>query len=210
MRDPDARPPKTKLGQAAAQATKAEPSAFIKAAHAARVLEPFTIPRLNLKAVMTLVPHYRANVIESEVIAEMERLKIPNDETHEIQEWEAERAARYLAEAALDPDLVAKQEYVPVGELADWRALDRDVLGECWRIYCDVRAAYDPISQELTAEEMDMIEAALKKKAEDADLCLRFLRLFGIRRLSRYLLASAERLSTSATPTSSDTPSSPA
>lgn len=201
-------PQRTKLGNAAAaQGKPAEPSRFQKAASAVRVLEPFVIPRLNLSAVMTLVPHYRTIQIEGDLIAEMDSRKIPLNETNETT-WESERAARFLAEAVLDPEEAKADRFVPIGDLADWRSLDDDVIGDCWRIYADVRAAHDPIAQPLTVEEVQAIEEIIKKKEESPALRLRILRLFGVRRLSSYLLTLADPQSSLVTPSSSPSGSS--
>lgn len=197
--------PQSKLGRSAAGANgqPPEPSKFVKASLGARVLEPWRIPRLNLDVVITLVPHYRACAIESDLIEHMERkLKIELNATTEL-EYEAERAAQTCADAFLDPEHVKRDEYVPIGTLADWRGLDREVIAECWRQYSAVRVAYDPVSVALGDDELEAIEDAIKKKAEDPDRSLRLLRLYGVRRLSSYLLHSADRLFPSPTPTSS-------
>lgn len=203
-------PPNTKLGRAANGQGKPAPelTRFQKAATVARVLEPFTIPRLNLPAVMTLLPHYRATAIEGDVIEEMAARKIPLNETTELI-WECERAVRYLAEAALDPDEVKAERFSPIGDLADWRGIDQDVIGDCWRMYTDVRTAYDPLATALTLEEILAIEEMIKKKEEPTDLRLRILRLIGVRRLSSYLLTLDGPPSRSASPISTPTESTP-
>jgi len=204
MRD---QPQQSKLARAAA--APVEPSKFVKATLGARVLEPWRIPRLNLDVTITLVPHWRASMIESEVIEQLERkLRIELNATTEL-EYEAERAAQFCADAFLDPEFVKKEEYVPIAPLADWRNLDRDVLGECWRQYAAVRVAYDPVSVPLGDEELEAIEEAIKKKAEDPARSLALLRLYGVRRLSSYLLHSADRLFPSPTPKSIAGESSP-
>lgn len=201
-------PQRSKLGQAAARQQAPEPSKFMKAAAGARVLEPFTIPGLNLPAVMTLVPHHRELAIEADVIEELERkLKIPLGTSTE-SDYEAERAARTLTEAVLDPDAVARGDYLPIGELSDWRDLPRDWIGECWRLYLGVKAAYDPVSLPLSKEEIDAIDEVIKKKAEDPVRSRQLLHLFGVTRLSSYLLTMDEPRSASPTPTSTDSPSS--
>lgn len=198
----------TKLGRASA--APQEPSKFTKAALGARVLEPWKIPRLGLDVVITLVPHNRSVQIESDVIEQMERqLRIELNATTEL-DYESERAARFCAEAFLDPDAVKRGEFAPIGTLEEWREkIDEDVIQECWRQYVAVRMAYDPVSQPLSSTDLEEIETILKKKAEDPARSLRFLRLYGVRRLSNYLLHSADRLFPSVTPTSSDSPSSP-
>lgn len=198
----------SKLGRATA--APVEPSRFTKAALGCRVLEPWKIPRLGLDVIITLVPHNRSVQIESDVIERMERqLKIELNATTEL-DYEAERAARFCAEAFLDPDAVKRGEYTPIGTLEEWlEKIDDDVIQECWRQYVAVRVAYDPVSQPLSSTDLEEIEAIIKKKAEDPGLSLRFLRLYGVRRLSNYLLHSADRLFPSPIPTSSDSPSSP-
>lgn len=198
MRD---QPQPSKLGRAAA--APVEPSKFVKATLGARVLEPWRIPRLDLDVTITLVPHWRASMIEADVIEQLERkLKIELNASTEM-EYEAERAAQFCADAFLDPESVKKEEYAPIGTLADWRNLDREVLAECWRQYAAVRVAYDPVSLVLGDDEIEAIEDAIKKKAEDPARSLALLRLYGVRRLSSYLLHSADRLFPSPTPKSS-------
>lgn len=159
MRD---QPQPSKLGRAAA--APVEPSKFVKATLGARVLEPWRIPRLDLDVTITLVPHWRASMIEADVIEQLERkLKIELNASTEM-EYEAERAAQFCADAFLDPESVKKEEYAPIGTLADWRNLDREVLAECWRQYAAVRVAYDPVSLVLGDDEIEAIEDAIKKK----------------------------------------------
>lgn len=203
------REPQSKLSRAAnGQAQPLKSEKLAKAVEAVRVLEPFTIPRLNLPAVMTLVPYARVKQIEADVIEEMERrLAIALNATTELH-YELERGTRFLADAVLDAEEVAQKRYTPLAPLAHWQDLDPDIIGDCWRIYADVRAAYDPISVELTKEDIELIEAIVKKNDEPSDLRLRLLRTIGVRKLSSYMLSSAYQLSSLATPDSSPTPSS--
>lgn len=207
-------PPQGKLARAAgahANGTPATESRFVKAAHAVRVLEPFKIPRLNLDAIMTLVPHARANEIEGEVIEEMERrLQIGLNATTELH-YECERAVRVLADAVLDPEEVKAKRYTPLASVQEWRDnIDQDIIGDCWRIYGDVRAAYDPIAVGASQAEAELIEEVLKKKDLGAEVQLKLLRHIGVRKLSSYLLTLEDRQSKSALPTSSPSESEPA
>jgi DNA-directed RNA polymerase subunit F len=123
-------------------------------------------------------------------------------------DYEAERAVRFCAEAFLDPEAVKRGEFTPIGSLEEWREkIDGDIIQECWRQYSAIRVAYDPVSYPLSQEDLEAIDDVIKKKAADPARSLRFLRLFGVRRLSNYLLHSADRLFPSVTPTS--TPSEP-
>lgn len=177
---------------------------FVQAATAARVREPFRIPRLNLDVVITLVPHSRATAIEAAVFETMRELKLDLNTTTELT-YETERAARYCAEAFLDPATDA-----PIGAVEDWRNLvDDDVIGDCWRKYFAVKTAYDPIGIGLSQTEIDELTALVKKNTDmPMEIRLRLLRLYGTGKLSLFMLYMVEQLSTSATPTSIDSASS--
>ena len=198
----------SKLRRAAEAQAMAEPSPWMKAVAGARVLEPYRIPRLGLDVKITLVGHHRLTAIEGEVFAQMKAVGLELNSTTEL-DYEAERAARTLAEAVLDPESCARGDFMPIADVADWRELDRNITGEVWRVYMGIVAAYDPISQPLSKEEIDAIEFAIKKKAEDPAHSLRYLRILGVARLSSYLLHTADRLFPSATPTSSPSESAP-
>lgn len=205
----------SKLERAAAnvQRAPAEAGKLERAAIGARVREPFTIPRLGVPAVMTLLMHDRIAMIEMEV-AEFERaLNLTPGMAAEIV-IETERAARYLAEAVIDPDTIAADgggDWKPIGGLDTWRTkVDPDVVGDCYRFYADVRAKYDPVGVGCTQEELDAIAEIIKKKEMPTEIREQLLRSFGVRRLSSWLATTAELLSVSATPKSSAGESSPA
>jgi hypothetical protein len=195
----------TKLGNAIqGKAKPVEASRFALAIAGARVRHPFVIPRLEIPAVMTLVPHSAAQLAEAAVWSTMRGLELELNRTTE-QNYEAERARRILSEAVFDPDpLEQKNEWIRFGTVEEWGALDDDVIAECWRIYGDVRETFDPVSMPLSKDELAMIADAVKKKDP------KLLRFFGVRRLATYLLTTAEPPSISATPMSGPSESSEA
>lgn len=186
----------TKLGKAQ-NGQASGPSKFGKAIAAAQVRHPFTIPRLNLAAEMTLVRHDVRQEIEAAVADRMNELRLEPSTLTEAR-FEAERATRMMAAVVLEPGTDK-----PIGTLAEWDALDEEVISDCYRLYLDLRVAYDPIEVGLSRDDEELIFAALKKK--DPQL----LRLCGTRRLSSFLLSTADRLLASAPPTSTPSESSP-
>ena len=191
--------PQTRLGKI--QNGRPDPVSvgrLTQAAITARVLHEFTIPRLNVHAIMTLCPHSRKQQIEADVYSKMSAHKLPYERATESL-YEAERATRTLAEVVLDPESVKRGNPQPFGTLEEWDALDEQVIEDCWRVYLDVRAANDPISVPLTREEYEFIELMIQKKNDQG------LRYFGARRLSAYLLTMAVQPASSPKPTSTPT-----
>lgn len=211
----DKAPSKLERAAAAAPAARpADPAKLERAAAGARVREPYVIPRLDLPVVVTLLPHDRMAVIESEVFETMERkLKLQLSPITEIV-WECERAARYCAEAFIDPDTVTADgggDWKPIGPLDTWRTkIDPDVIGDCYRFYVDVRTKYDPVGVGCTQEELDAIAEIVKKVEAPSEVRLQLLRSFGLRRLSSWLITMGSQLFSSTTPESSDGASLPA
>lgn len=194
----------SKLARAAANAgtsgAPVEQSRFTQAASAARVREPYRIPRLNLDVVITLIPHSRSTAIEGATFQAMRDVGLPEVTTTTELTYETERAARTCAEAFLDPETEK-----PVGSFEEWSTkVDDDVLGECWRKYFAVKSAYDPVGVGLTQEEIDELTVLVKKNTLPTEVQLRLLRLYGTGKLSLFLLHMVEQLSISATPTSID------
>lgn len=196
------RPPATALGRAVAAQTAPPPNRFAQAISGARVLHPFVIPRLDLPAVMTLVPHYRSQAIDAAVADEMRRLKLEASVTNE-RNFESEKACRMLAEAVLDPEAVARNEYIPLGSVSDWGQLDDDVIADVWRLFLDLRFALDPIECPITRDDEEVIWEALKKKNPQ------LLRFCGVRRLSSFMLSMGDRLASLAPLPSMPSESSP-
>ena len=198
----------TKLGQAfRATAPRPAESRFALALAGSRVLEDFVIPRLNLPVKVTLVSTARQQAIEADVHQAMRTLMLdPKVHTWLVeQEVEADRARRTLAEVVLEAtaDRSRPETMKPIGTPAEWEQLDRDILGECWRFYGDLRELHDPAGMPLTRDEQDAIEHAIKKK-EPA-----LLRLCGARKLSAYLLITADQRANSSIERSSPGGSSP-
>lgn len=110
---------------------------------------------------------------------------------------EFERAIRTLAEAVRDPDDHSK----PFGTRGEWESLDAGAVNACWHVYGDVVEQLDPIDAPVTADELRTIRAAVEKKSP------MLLRSFGVAKLSRYLLTTAEQLSASPTPSAGSGPS---
>lgn len=207
-----------KLGRAVAatngaQTKKSDPGRLERAAIGARVREPFTIPRLDVPAVMTLLAHDRILQVEADLFELMERKKLPLNPVTEIV-WECERAARYAAEAVIDPDTINADgggDWKPIGSLDTWRTkIDPDVLGDVYRFYVDVRTKYDPVGVGCTQEELDAISEIVKKVEAPSEMRVLLLRSFGLRRLSSWLVTTGSLLFSSTIPASSDGASLPA
>lgn len=202
----------SKLERAATQAQRApaDPGKLERAAVGARVREPFTIPRLGLQAIMTLLPHDRIAAIEIEVAEFVRAANLTPGFASDIV-IETERAARYLAEAVIDPDTVDGDAWKPLGSVETWRTkVDPDIVGDCYRFYADVRAKYDPVGVGCTQNELDEIAAIIKKKEMPTETRAQLLRSYGVRLLSSWLVTMGDRLSDSATLKSSDGESSSA
>lgn len=100
-------------------------------------------------------------------------------------DWNAEVAVRYLAEAVRDP----KDETKPLASLAEWRECDDDQIEGLWSEYRDLRERLDPLGDDssgISEAEYDAMELAVKKK-ESA-----LLMSFGSRKLATFLLTTAE------------------
>lgn len=201
-------PSKLERAAAAAPARKSvDVGKLERAAIGARVREPFVIPRLGLPAIMTLLTHDRVAAIEIEVADFVRATNLTPGFAAEIV-IETERAARYCAEAIIDPDTIAADgggDWKPLGAVDVWRTkVDPDVVGDCYRFYADVRAKYDPVGDGCTQEELDAIAEIVKKVEAPSDLRLQLLRNFGVRRLSSWLVTMGSQLFSSTTPALSD------
>lgn len=147
---------------------------------------------------MRLVGAAKALDIEGEVVAAMDvRGLVQNVLTQ--GEYELERAIRMLAEAVRDAEDTLKA----LGSVTEWGLVSQESINAMWLRYGDMREIHDPVSIPLTAEVVAEINAALSKKNSQ------LLRSFGVRTLSSYLLATADRPASSARPPSSDGVSSP-
>lgn len=182
----------TKLGAklAAKSSAPESESKFAAAIAGARPFVPYRIDRLGLDTVITLCPQNRIQEIEGAVHARMRALGLELSRTTELN-YESERAVRVLAEIVLDP--VSK---LPIGTSAEWASLDVDTISAAWQAAGDVREQYDPIDTPLTQEEMELITDAVKKNSPA------LLRLCGVRRLSLYLLTTADQRSSLPPPNS--------
>jgi hypothetical protein len=218
MRDRPSKLERAAVG--APQTKKVDPGRLELAATGARVREPFVIPRLGLPAVITLLAHDRISLIEAEV-AEFERaLNLTPGFAADVT-IETERAARYCAEAVIDPDTInadGSGDWKPIGPLEVWRTkIDPDVVGDVYRFYADVRAKFDPVGVGCTQEDLDAIAEIVKKVEAPSDLRLQLLRHYGVRRLSSWLVTMGSQLFSSTTPelfdgasfAASSTPTSP-
>lgn len=106
--------------------------------------------------------------------------------------YELERAIHTLAIGARDPD----DPRSPYGSLAEWEAINSDMILAAWDAYGDVRQRQDPIAVPLTDDERADIEIAVKKKAP------LLLRTFGLVKLCDWLTTTDVLPSTSPSPTS--------
>ncbi len=182
-------------GAAAAPATKA--SRILQALAGARPLRPITIPLIGLPALMTLVGSERELDIEGEVAKVMGARGLEAGLLNQTA-WEIERARRVLADAVLDAD-----EKTPLGDLAAWGQMPKEVVIELWRWYIALSEEFDPSLAELTSAERAELEAAIEKKSAP------LLRSFGVSRLATYLLTTAAERASSPTPRSTPGDSSP-
>lgn len=197
----------TKLGSAIAQASapassRASAGTRLQAALAGhRVFKPVAVPivpGVELAAVMTLVGSERHLDVEGEVATAMERRGLEQNVLNQGK-FELAEAIIILAESVLD----SETNPVPIGSVKDWGRLSPEVLGDLWMQYGELRAQHDPAIAELTQEEADAISDAVEKKNGG------LLRYFGARRLSVYLLTSADRRASSSTERSPPGDSSP-
>ena len=187
-------PAPTKLGNALAR-TQASVSRFSAAITQSRVLEPYTIRGLNLTCLMTIVGTERMLALEGVSLAAMERDGFKQDYLTQ-DKYELAKAAHILAEAIRDDDPTKRADPPPLGTREQWGALSPEIIGAVWMDYCALRVKYDPLGDDvrLTQAEHDGITDALKKKDGRA------LQSYGLPRLAAYLLITADRQSSSATP----------
>lgn len=141
---------------------------------------------------LELVGNLASQEIEGEMYRALEQLGIPLNAVT-ADRYELERAVRTLARAVRD----AEDRTRPFGTLAEWQAVDTDVIAACWSAYGNLRERFDPMDIAVTEAERSAIESAVKKK--DALL----LRSFGAAKLSAWLV------STDGPPQISPQPSSP-
>lgn len=194
----------TKLGNAiaAAPAKASAVSRLMAALAGKRVLKPLVVPLPGggeLAAVMTLVGAQRLLDIEGEVARAMEARGLANTiETR--HRYELERALRTIADAVLESDA----NPTPVGSTSEWGQLAPEVIGHLWAEYSELSEEHDPAGETLSSLEMLELKDALAKKNRTA------LVSFGARKLSDYLLFTADPPPDSPTPRSSPGDSSPA
>lgn len=187
----------SKLGDALAATPAASSSPATKvsrlmaALSKSRVLEPITIPGLEVTALMTLVGAERLVAIEGEVALEMEARGLGDSEKHAVA-WELSRATRTLAEAILDDAPELRAAPPPFGTAVEWGKLSREQIVELWRMYDELGELHDPArGNEFTAEEAELIRIAVQKKSPT------ILRAFGAKRLSTFLLSISDLLASS-------------
>lgn len=196
----------SRLGDALDKGTQAAPSVSrrLQAALAsARVMKPITIPGLNITALLTLVGTERLVDLEGEVVSAMEKRNLSLDVVN-VAVWELERARHVLAEAVLDDDLKVRSNPPPIGSLADWGKVSKEIIAWLWNEYSELSEEHDPFAVALTdSERAELAEALSKKNAP-------LLRSFGARRLAAWLTTSDVQLASSPTGTSSPGEPSPA
>lgn len=186
----------SKIAGGVSQSAPASPvSAPIKHVLAAgRRGEEVTIPVLG-RMWIELPGARQWQEIEAAIRREMRRLEIGDLTSGDITvaaAHQAELAMRVLAVAARDPDDHAK----PFGTLEEWGELDNDLISIAWHAWGDVRDRLDPVSMPLTDEDMIAIGVAVKKKDGPS------LRTYGVAKLSRWLVTTADLQSTSQAPSS--------
>jgi hypothetical protein len=189
----------TKLGSAltgaAAATPSTAPSRFQAALATARPFREVVIPGLELAALETLIGTERELDIEGEVTATMERRGLEAGIINQAA-WELERARRVLAEVLLDPDPDKRSNPPPIGTLADWGRVPKEIIVELWRRHTDFCEQHDPSFDKLTDEEVEELKLAVAKKNSA------WLRSFGARRLASYLLTLDVPPASSPTPES--------
>lgn len=193
----------TKLGkiQASGGTTTAPSASRLSKFHALGSRgEETTIPMLG-RVYVQLIAHERVNEIESQTFQEMERLKLELNGLNAIT-FDTEKAVRTLAAGVFDADDPAHA--TPFGTVEEWSGLDADLILAAWTVYNDCRYRLDPMGDGVnTDEDMAGIRFAISKKNVMA------LRLFGLAKLSRYLLTTEAPQEASQTPPLSAGESSP-
>lgn len=192
----------TKLGEtlAAQPATPAaKASRFMAALTSSRVLEPITIPQLGITALMTVVGAEPLLAIEADLARSMKQRGLEAGILNEGV-WELERALRTLSQAVLDDSDPA---HPPLGTLAEWGQVPKEIIADLWRMYADLCERHDPGEVALDEETIAALRDAVQKK--NAPL----LRSFGVRRLAAFLTTTDVQLSSSTTRGSSPGDSSP-
>lgn len=181
----------TVIAGAAARATVA--SKFQTALAGAAVRVPYRIPMINLDCMIRVVGGER--LLEIEAASNKAMLALGFEQNALTQtKYELSVAQYVLAEALLDPETDA-----PIGTREDIGDLPVSVIAAAWARYGDVCELYDPLNTDmrLTREEQTELANAVEKKNHQ------LLRLFGARRLSAYLLITADQHANSPTPRSS-------
>lgn len=109
------------------------------------------------------------------------------------EQWQYELGVRILAVAVLHPT-----NDRALASLEDWRACDDEQINAMWQEYEALQVRMNPLADvvELAEEEVDAILLAAKKK--DVDL----LMSYGLPKLVRFAITSAEQPVTSTTPPS--------
>jgi hypothetical protein len=197
--------PRSRLAAAiagtAASTTPAAPSRLQAALAGVPPYKPVQVPvnGVLLNAVMTVIGSERSLTLEAES-AESTRARGFEQNLLTQGKYELELAWNTLAEAVLD----SVENPVPLGTAELWGKLPPEVIGGLWVQYGEFRAAQDPELADLTKDQVAQIADFVAKKNEAG------LWFFGAKRLSRYLLITADQPASSSTERSWPGRSSPA
>ena len=185
----------TKLGSAIASGKPAEKPAvsrFMAALAGKRVLEPITVPIVDLPAVMTILGAERVLDIDGDSMRAMEARGIPLNVATQGK-YELETATRMLAEAVLE----SAANPVPLGSVKDWGSMPAEAIADLWLKYTDLRMRFDPSNVgDVSEEDIAEIRDAIAKKNS------KLLLYFGVQKLTAYLLITADQPAISPTPKS--------
>lgn len=161
--------------------------------------EEITLPVLG-RVWMQVLGHNQCNLVEGGVIKAMKNHDIPLSSDMWVFTVALERNARMLAYAVRDPDDTSKL----FGTVEEWLEMDDQLINACGIRYGEVRDRLDPLAPnfEVNPERAKEITELFKKKEKMSLLS------FGIDELVSWLLSGVVQLSSSPTPSSTNTESS--
>lgn len=163
----------------------------------ARVHHDIVIPRTGIRAKLRLCSRSEISEARAEARRALEANGFPVDASAVTalgagDEWTYELAIRVLAVAVRDPSNVG----LALASLEDWRECDDSQIAALGKMYEDLEAELDPLgdnSAPLTEADHAAIVNAAKKKERAV------LMSFGSRKLSAFLLTSADQPASSPT-----------
>jgi hypothetical protein len=125
----------TKMGAWIANGGSATPAAsrFMAALSGKRPRKPIVVPGIELAGYLTILGTTRSIELEGDAQRAMKELGLePGPMT--LVPYELARATRFLTDAVFEDEALTK----PLGTIAEWGSLSKEVIAEVWAMYSDL------------------------------------------------------------------------